>query len=162
MSMAPTRVRRHVDPSPDAQRRHRSTPAAKPQLTVLPAPRRRSRLGRRVLVVAGIFAVLLAPFALVLVHVELTANQLRLTSLQTRGDDAQAQFEKLQLQVAQLESPGRIVADAQQLGMVTPTTITYLTPARVSRPTGPATAAPSPGTPGVDGWSAAKRVDAGR
>lgn len=110
----------------------------------------------------AIVAGLLTPFALVLVHVELTANQLRLTSLQTKGDDAQSQYEKLRLQVAQLSSPARVVATAQQLGMVTPTTITYLTPVAVSVPTNPSITAPPPAGPGVDAWSAAKRVDAGR
>jgi cell division protein FtsL len=168
MSMAPTRVRRPVDPSPDAQRRLRATPAPKPDLKVVPAPASKHRFGRRVLVTMAIAAALLTPFALVLVHVELTANQLHLTSLQTKGDDAQAQYEKLRLQVAQLASPSRVVANAQQLGMVTPTTITYLTPAPVSvptnptNPTNPSITAPPPAGPGVDAWSAAKRVDAGR
>jgi hypothetical protein len=106
---------------------------------------------------------LLAPFALVLVHVELTANQLRLSSLQAKGDAAQVQYEKLRLQVSQLQSPARVVADAQQLGMVTPATITYLSPSPGSSVVVAGSApASAPAGPGVGGWSAAKRVDAGR
>ena len=154
MNMAPTHVRRPVDPSPDARRRPKSAP--RPSLKVVPAPQRRKLRYR---LVAGIAAGLIAPFALVLVHVELTAGALRLTSLQSSGDAAQTRFEKLRLQVAQLESPARVVAGAQQLGMVTPTTITYLNPTVAARGAG---AAPATNGPGVGDWAAAKRVDTGR
>ena len=152
------------DPSPDAARRRPQTRPVRPALKVVPpgyrSPRRR-RLRRRLFAVMVVLAVLGAPFALVLVHIELTANQLRLTSLQSRGDQAQQTYEKLQLQVAQLESPARVVATAQQLGMVTPTTIHYLT-ASPGTVDAHATDAATSGGPGVDGWATAKRVDTGR
>ena len=168
------------DPSPDATRRRRSAtavdavpglpgpPSTRPQLEVVPDVRRSARtrrLTRRALVVVAILATLSAPFALVLVHVELTANQLRLTSLQTRGDLAQKDYEKLRLQVAQLESPTRVVATAEQLGMVTPTTIHYVTASPNSAVPGAApvmTSVQPQASPGVDGWATAKRVDTGR
>src|SRR6202040_2624963 len=78
-------------------------------------------------------------FGLAAVHVLLTEGQFRLQRLQRQSDDAQAQYVRLRLEVAQLESPQRIVAAAQErLGMVPPTALTYLTP------TGPVT---TPGPP---------------
>jgi hypothetical protein len=169
MTLAEPRASRSAlrDPSPDSRRRVGDAPERRPgsPLTVVPdgyrSPRRR-RIQRRVVAAFAVLAVLGAPFALVLVHVELTANQLRLTSMQNRADAAQQRYEKLRLQVAQLESPARVVATAQRLGMVTPTTIHYLT---ASSGTAPSTSAnaplPSDGQ-GVDGWATAKHVDTGR
>ncbi len=159
MATSPTRLRAHRDPSP----RPRPASAPKPQLRVVtPLPRRRRRYG----LIAGIVFFLTAQFALVLVHVELTAGAIQLTSMQRRGDDAQTTYEKLRLQVAQLESPSRIVADAQVLGMVTPTSIAYLNPTVVpsvaAPPEQPTQTQPSSSGPGVGTWSEAKRVDAGR
>jgi hypothetical protein len=71
----------------------------------------------------------------------LAQNQFRLDRLNGRADAEQAQYERLRLQVDQLESPQRIVATAQQkLGMVTPNSVTYLTPsAPLPASTSPAT-----------------------
>ncbi|GAC1597046.1 MAG: hypothetical protein NVS3B21_21340 [Acidimicrobiales bacterium] len=52
---------------------------------------------------------------------------MRLVYLQQEADSQQLRHTKLRLEVAKLESPARVVATAQQLGMVSPTTITYLT-----------------------------------
>jgi hypothetical protein len=80
-------------------------------------------------------------FGLAGIHVLLTEGQFRLGHLQTKANDAQAEYVRLRLQVAQLESPQRIVADAQErLGMVSPSALTYLTP------TSPATAVARPKT----------------
>jgi cell division protein FtsL len=120
---------------------------------------RARRVGKRIALLAAVAAILSAPFALVVVHLELTTNQLRLTNLQSQGDAAQKTYEKLRLEVAQLESPARIVATAQQLGMVTPTTIHYLT---ATTPSPAATNVEPQATPGLNGWATAKQVDAGR
>ena len=153
------------DPSPDAGwRRGDAIPRRKPNLEVVPAAGRSARarrISRRAMIATGILAALATPFSLVLVHVELTTNQLRLTSLQTHADQAQRDYEKLRLQVAQLESPARIVATAQQLGMVTPTTIHYLTASPGSGATPAVTAAPQTNV-NVESWATAKRVDTGR
>jgi len=120
MSMRP-------DPSPVAARRVAS---ARPPLKVVPrGPRtgwsRRAR--RRMVVVGAALFSLAVVFGLVLVHVRLTTNEMRLTSLQSQLSQAQEQNLRLRLDVAKLESPARIVATAQQLGMVSPPSITYLT-----------------------------------
>ncbi|GAC1314230.1 MAG: hypothetical protein NVSMB12_07120 [Acidimicrobiales bacterium] len=138
MSMTPA-ARRFADPSPDPLRTRsragapaapKHVPPPAPPLTVLPqgyrSPRTRRR-HRRLRVTAGLFAALIGVFSLVVVHVELTANQLRLVHLQQAADAQQQRYLKLRLEVAQLAAPGRVVATAQQLGMVPPATITYLT-----------------------------------
>jgi hypothetical protein len=87
-------------------------------------------------VTSGVLAACGLLFGLAGVHVLLAEGQFRLAHLQHKADDAQAGYVRLRLQVAQLESPERIVAEAQErLGMVAPTSLTYLTPA------GPVTAA---------------------
>ena len=72
--------------------------------------------------------------ALVALHVLIAENQFRLDVLQQKASTEQASYEKLRLQVAQLEAPARIVSQAEgRLGMVQPATVTYL-PATTSTP----------------------------
>ena len=127
-------------------------PVTRPPLTVLPrgyrSPRARRRR-RRLIAALGFVAAVAGVFALVLVHVQLTTNQLRLVHLQQEADNQQLRHIKLRLEVAKLESPARVVATAQQLGMVSPLTITYLTAGNPDAPVAPAAAATSaPATPG--------------
>ena len=102
----------------------------------------RARLVRR-LAVAAAALVALCIFGIVVFHVLLTQNQFRLDTLQEQSLDHQAEYDRLRLQVAELESPDRVVAAAQTLGMVTPPKVTYLTPT-VEEPGSGATATPSP------------------
>ena len=147
------------DPSPDARRRNTAPSPDRGRSLEVVEPTKRRPLRRRMLTLLAGVAVLAVPFSLVLVHVELTRNELRLTTLQAKGDAAQEQYEKLRLGVAQLASPERIVANAEQLGMVTPVTITYLPATVGSAP--PLDSTPS--TPlGLASWTATKRVDVGR
>jgi cell division protein FtsL len=158
---------RTVDPSPDALRPRRPRPQpAKPALEVVRRPPRRSRrLRRRATVAGGLLAALGTIFGLVLVHVELTANELRLTTLQAQAEKARVDNLKLRLQVSQLESPERIVATAQQLGMVFPPSITYLTAmpgsGPVAAPGGHAGTGVAVSPAGVQGWAAIKRAATG-
>ncbi|MBW3555597.1 MAG: hypothetical protein KY454_01535 [Actinobacteria bacterium] len=88
---------------------------------------RRRRVRR--LAVAATVAGALCLFGVVVAHVVLTQNQFRLDQLRARSASQQADYDRLRLQVAELESPRRIVADAQQrLGMVTPPKVVYLAP----------------------------------
>ena len=110
---------------------------------------------------------LIGVFSLVVVHVELTANQLRLVHLQQQAEGQQQRYLKLRLEVAQLESPERVVATAQQLGMVPPSTITYLTAVAGGPPPGQVTAHDPPA--GQDGpagsapaWATTKQTDSRR
>src|SRR5207247_6346194 len=101
----------------------------RPQLRVVEQPTaRRISLGVvTVLVVGAIFAIL---FGLVVFHTLLLQNQQRLDRLDAQVSDEQARYQTLRLQVAQLESPQRIIDVAtQKLGMVPPDGTTYLTPA---------------------------------
>jgi cell division protein FtsL len=107
-------------------------------------------------------------FGLAGVHVLLAEGQFRLQNLKHQADDAQARYVRLRLEVAQLESPQRIVAAAQQrLGMVPPSSLTYLTPTRtVATPiegTAPPTTAPAGRPPDTTrGWATAKPALASR
>jgi cell division protein FtsL len=68
-------------------------------------------------------------FATVAFHVVLTQNQFRLDHLTDRATEEQARYSRLRLQVAELESPSRVVAAAQdKLGMVQPPAVAYLAP----------------------------------
>ncbi len=70
-----------------------------------------------------------ALLGVVVTHVALTQNQFRLDSLDGRVASQAAEQQRLRLQVAELESPSRIVQVAEQkLGMVVPSSVTYLEP----------------------------------
>jgi cell division protein FtsL len=123
------------------------------------SPRIRRRRAR--LAICSLFALVAAGlFGLVALHVVLTQNQFRLDNLRSQATTEEAKYQRLRLEVAQLESPQRIVAEAQQrLGMVQPPTVTYLTPvnpapaaADSSTPPGPALAAGTDPT----GWTEVK------
>jgi cell division protein FtsL len=127
-------------------------------LEVVP-PRSRSpqtrRRRARLVAGAGVIVAFVAVFGLVGIHVLLAQGQFRLAHLQGQADDAQARYIRLRLEVAQLESPERIVAAAQErLGMVAPSSVTYLTPTGATA--GPAGHPPEgpgvtrAGTPGAD------------
>ncbi len=160
-----------LDPRRPAPARRRAAPRpeaapARPQLRVLTpgaaVEADRRKLVRLLVVVAATVAALCL-FGIVVFHVMLTQNQFRLDALQDQALERQAEFDRLRLQVAELESPDRIVADAQQLGMVPAPKVVYLTPT-VEEPTGrtggPESAAPSrgPSEAGVAGasWSVVK------
>jgi cell division protein FtsL len=164
VSTNPSRMAR-PDPSPDAQWAAR--PGSRPPTARLEAVpdgawrHRRRRLRRRVVALTGLLLALAPVFGLVLVHVSLTTNQERLTLLQRQATAAQQTNVRLRLQVAELESPARIVSRAQQLGMVAPPSILYLAAA----PDGAATPSPTPAPPvttpaaSIAGLAASKRVD---
>lgn len=165
-------------PSARPARRPQGPAPARPQLRVVEsgqdaARRRRRRARRRALVVVAVVAAGL--FGLVVSHVVLTQGQFRLEHLQARAALEQARYERLRLQVAELESPARIVAAAQErLRMVPPPGVTYLSP---SGPSSGRTAtraadggvagrrsaeAAVGGTPGTEDWSRVKRQLASR
>ena len=136
---APARPRR-PDPSP-------SRAPGRPELRVLrpedaATEADRAQLVRR-LAIAAIALVALCIFGIVVFHVLLTQNQFRLDKMQEESLEHQAEYDRLRLQVAELESPDRIVAAAHTVGMVTPPKVTYLTPT-VEEHGADATARPSP------------------
>jgi cell division protein FtsL len=120
-------------PSARSTQPRRAPEPTRPNLRVLPpgtltAAGRRRRTRRFAIVMSGI--VVAAVFGVVAAHVVLTQRQFRLEKLEQQASAAQQQYERLRLEVAQLESPERVVAAAQQLGMVPPATITYLASSR--------------------------------
>lgn len=152
---APARSRRAVALGEERLHdRSRGDPApllAVPDETL--AAYRRRRRARLAVVLTSVF-VGIGLFGLVVFNVLLTQNQFELDRLQARAAEKQARYEQLRLQVAQLESPSRIVATAQhRLGMVAPQGITYLLPpAPVPGAPQPPADAAGPHT----GWTAVK------
>lgn len=161
-----------LDPIRSAPARKRAAPAtapeARPQLRVLRSGERdaeadQRRLVRQLAVVATVVAALCL-FGVVVFHVVMTQNQFRLDALRTDASDRQAEYDRLRLEVSQLESPDRVVADAQtRLGMITPPKVTYLTPS-VDAPGSEPSATATPGSGAVEslGWAAVKPLLAER
>ena len=139
-------------PSPRA----RAQAKARPPLRALDRPVRQPTRGRgdrrRVAVVAGgmLFAAVLV--GNVAVHAETTQRQFELERLDTTARERQAHYQRLRLEVAQLEAPKRIVARARQLGMVEAGRVSYLTPTAATTSEDPATR--SPRGPSPDGEAA--------
>ena len=113
---------------------------------------------RRLLACSAAAVAVACVLGLVVSHVALAQGQFRLEKLQARAAEEQAKYERLRLQVAQLESPSRVVAAAQErLGMVPPPGVTYLSP------TGPASGQPAAAPPpkglesATEDWSSVKR-----
>ena len=121
--LAPARPGRVLRPEP--------TPAERRHLRVVPpdyvSARSRQKRARLLVVLSGV-AIAAALFGVVAFHVVLTQNQLDLQHLRSQADAASVKQQQLRLQVAQLESPERVVDDAQKLGMVPPVTVRYLSP----------------------------------
>jgi cell division protein FtsL len=100
---------------------------AKPRLHVVDRPRRRLRTGPT-FVLGAVLAAGIA-FAVVACQVALAQGQERLDTLDAQIAEATDRYQQLRLDVAELESPARIVdAATTDLGMVSPPAITYLTP----------------------------------
>ena len=135
-------VRAVATPRPAPRPRPQAAPAAQPRLRVLPpnylSPRARRRRARRIFIAASVMAVI-GLLGVASLHVVLTQGQFRLERLDDRATEEQERYERLRLEVAELESPARVVAAAQErLGMVPPPGVTYLqpkgTPARTKKP----------------------------
>jgi cell division protein FtsL len=112
-------------------------------------------------VVAGLFG-------LVGMHVVLAQEQFRLDRLEAKATSEQTTYDQLRLEVAELESPQRVVADAQKrLGMVQPPAISYLAPTvtdnsqPASKVQGEAALQREAALQGETAWSVVKRQLAG-
>ncbi len=120
--------------------RRRANPATAPAVRRPPELRVvRRESTRRVGAVTALATVVVFVmlFALAVFNTWLVQNQQRLDRLHRDVTEAQSEYERLRLEVAELESPERIVAAAvNQLGMVPPPETTYLTPSAplVERP----------------------------
>lgn len=116
-----------ADPAPG----HRSpgrTPAGRDHLRVVAPderPRRRLTPAAGAVLTALLFAVL---FALAGAHSLLAQGQVRLDDLDSQLTTEQTRYQALRKEVAEMESPQRIVAAAEERGMVTPEDLVYLQP----------------------------------
>lgn len=132
----PPRVARRAAPVrvPPADRRHADPPRRHLRVVSdarVVAARRRRRL-RGILVLSGT-VVAVSLFALAAFHAMLASGQAELDRIEQSVSDAQARYESLRLEVAELEAPSRIVREAQErLGMVPPSGVTYLTPSEAT------------------------------
>lgn len=114
---APARVRRASAPA-------RPPASSRTPLRVV-GPRPRPPASRRplVLAVGTAIASLLAVGA---AHAYLTEGQVRLAQLEQQLDTAQTQQRSMEVQVAELEAPGRVVAQADKDGLSSPKSVTDL------------------------------------
>jgi hypothetical protein len=136
-----------------------------PDLRIVPRARRRRRAG----LVAGLVCVVIfgVMLGLVAFQAKIAADQLRLDKLDKETATAQATYERLRLQVVQLESPANVIAAAKARGMVVPTTIQYVSPSVAdveSVDVSSGRVSPSVSTPiapSGDDWAALKPVVGG-
>lgn len=118
-------------------------PRTRPHLEVVTPPR--SRIGAPVVVVVTIvvFVVLLGTAGL---NTVIVARQRQLDRVDAQIREGSARNEALQLEVARLEAPGRIVDQARAAGMDIPDEVTWLAP----RPDGGAEASTAERASGPD------------
>lgn len=124
-----TTVRSRALAVPDLDRPRRPP---RPDLRVVdpdelsPAARRRRA---RILVTLASVVLVGSLFGVTAFHTVLVADQGDLDALNRRVAEQEARYERLRLQVAELESPDRIVREAtERLGMVPAADVVYLTP----------------------------------
>jgi hypothetical protein len=91
-----------------------------------PAPRWQLRTGPTFAL--GVFLAFAIAFAVVACQVVLLQGQQRLDEVDAGIATETDRYQQLRLEVAELEAPARIVAEAARLGMVPPPEVTYLTP----------------------------------
>ncbi len=103
------------------------------------------RFPLRLRVIALVVSGIVVLFSLIAFHVVLSQGQFRLEKLQTAAQSRQAEYQRLRLQVAQLEAPTTVNAAARdRLGMVTPESVTPVTPSAGDMPKDLAVTTPSP------------------
>jgi len=100
---------------------------SQPRLQLVPR-QSRLRANRRQLLIGLVIAAGAAMcLALVALHVLMAENQFGLDRLQQQVTAQQSVYEKLRLEVAELEAPARIIGLAEgRLGMAQPASVTYL------------------------------------
>ncbi len=103
----------------------RRSPAPRPDLRLVEVPRRRLRVGLLGTVLLGAFFVGL--FALAAMHSLVVQAQFELDRIDQDVATRQDQIDARRVEVAQLESPSAIVDAADELGMVPPDDVVYLT-----------------------------------
>ena len=119
-----TRVRA-TQPTTDAPPSKTGTQPRRLQVARAPAAARRSIGDIGTLLAVGLFAVCLALAAL---HAVLVENQASLDDLIQRNQQSQEQIDKLQAEIAYLDSPEGLAEQAQSVGLVPAAELAVLTP----------------------------------
>ena len=116
----------------------------RPALHVVAEPAVARRLRRvRLATAVAFLTALFGLFGVVGLHVLLAQGQGDVQKLSSQVAEAEEVQRRLRLQVAELEAPAKVVARArEQLGMVSPPTVTPLRPASLEDP--PPTTIPGP------------------
>lgn len=128
-------------------RHARAAATESPLRLVTPDAGTRGRRTVRALTLLTSAAACAVLFGTVCTHVLLTQGQAEVDQLEARAADAEAAHQQLQVGVAELESPARIVPAARErLGMVPPPVVVYLTPGAPRLPA-PSAIVPSTTTP---------------
>ncbi len=121
--LAPPRRSSQTAPARDRSRREAD---ARAHLRVVePA---RTRTGWRVMSLFALVAFCVVLFAAATFQVRLVTNQQHIEQLDRKAQLAQADYERLRLEVDQLSAPDRIVSQALALGMVEARDPTWLAP----------------------------------
>jgi cell division protein FtsL len=127
VATAPARAPQRTAPSQphpdvDRSRRHLRSVQEAPPAPVRSGPKVHIVLG---VGVAGLFAVL---FAVAVLQTVLVQGQIHLDGLQAEVAEAEVEVQTLRAEVGQLESPGRVVDLAAQVGMVPATDVQSVVP----------------------------------
>lgn len=101
-----------------------------------PEPRRRAK-GPVLVVVASLVTVFLALFGLVVFHTVLVQNQSEIDDLDARLVAERELIKETRLEIAELESPDRVIAAAQSLGLIAPDEVVMLDAVELGPPPSP-------------------------
>jgi len=132
-----------------------------PALRVVPRHIRRRRAG--VVIATGVVIVFAVMLGLVAFQAKIAQDQLRIDRMERDLDGAEGQLSRLRLQIAQLQAPERVVAEAQKLGLQRPgpDQIRQITPkaeavGEVLAAGGPSLGVRPGGSGNLDDWSELK------
>lgn len=153
-------------PAPARAPQRRPEPRIRPEArpghlrVVRPGERSRRRLtpATGVALTALLFVTL---FALAIAHTMLVQGQMRLDQLDGELATEQARYQELRTEVAAVESPARVVAAAERLGMVSPEDLVYLQPRTPDPSTTPADGSADAGAVAGQGAELARPADGG-
>ena len=116
-----TAVRARRAPAPA-----RPTAPRRAPLVVVQRAARRPRLSTRRIVAMALCFLVGSMLLVGVAQAYLTQGQVRLARIEQQLNDAQARNHDLQLQVAQLEDPARVIGKAQAQGLNAPSQVTAL------------------------------------
>ena len=128
--MSPLSARAHVSSAaPSRSPSARPKPSSRPGhlRVVVPAKRPHLRVSPG-LVVVSLLMVVVVTFGVAIAQVFVAQGQVRLDRMEEELSLEQDRYQALRKDVAELESPSRVVAAAEKQGMVVPEDVVYLQP----------------------------------